>query len=121
VALEAGIGVDIERARPRDSMLAIAEYLGWRSKTRNIRDFYMTWTLWEASAKCIEGSVLMTKNPGFEALCDVETQAQTVNSERWCGLSDDVEGDLFYSIVLQCQQNIPMTHRTLEPGKVVPW
>jgi len=121
VSIEAKIGVDIERMKPRANMLAIANFLGWKSDIRDIHDFYLIWTLWEASAKCVEGSVLMARNPGFEKLCAVNTRSQVGDSGHWCGLGDRLGNDLFYSVALRCQQSTPMTYRILEPGAVLPW
>ena len=121
VASEAGIGVDIEYLKPRDNMLAIADFLGWKVPIRDKRDFYTKWTLWEACAKCIEGSVLMTKNPGFEKLCDVDTPDQVGISGRWCELNGMLDEKLVYTIVLHCQNSTVLTYRILDPGKIEPW
>jgi hypothetical protein len=121
VAFEAGIGVDIECLRPRDNMLAMADFLGWKVSVRDNQDFHSKWTLWEAGAKCIEGSVLMTKNPGFAKLCDVDTLDQVGISGRWCGLNGKLEEKLFYAIVLHCQRDTTLTYRMLEQGKIESW
>jgi hypothetical protein len=121
VAYEAGIGVDIEWLRPRDKRSEIADFLDWKAPVRDNQDFHIKWTLWEAGAKCIEGSVFMTKNPGFEKLCDVDTLNQVGISGHWCGLNGKLNEKLYYAIVLYCQNNTAMTYRILEPGKIEPW
>ena len=121
VTHKAQVGVDVEQFRPRRNFLKIANYLGWKNRVRDIHDFHAKWTLWEASAKCIQGSVMMTKNPGFELLCDVNTRDSVCNSGNWSGLHGCVNEESFYAIVLKCKNGSNFIHRTLETGKIEPW
>jgi hypothetical protein len=121
VAFEARIGVDIELLKPRGNILAMAEFLGWKVRVHDNRDFHAKWTLWEAGAKCVEGSVLMRENPGFDRLCDVDMRDKVSNSGHWSGLHGCLEEKLFYAIVLECQHDAALTHRILDPGKIEPW
>jgi phosphopantetheinyl transferase len=121
VAFQARIGVDVERFRPRGNISAMADFLGWKGRVRDNRDFYSKWVLWEASAKCVEGSVLMRENPGFERLCNVDTRDQVTNSGHWSGLHGCLEEKLFYAIVLECPHNAALTHRILDAGNIEPW
>ena len=121
VAFEARIGVDVERFRPRGNISAMADFLGWKERVRDNRDFHAKWVRWEASVKCAAGSVLMRENPGFERLCNVDTRDQVTNSGHWSGLHGCQEEKLFYAIVLKCPHDAALTHRTLDAGKIELW
>jgi phosphopantetheinyl transferase len=121
VAFEARIGVDVERFRPRGNISAMADFLGWKERVRDNRDFHAKWVLWEASVKCVEGSVLMGENPGFVQLCDADAMDQVSNSGHWSGLHGCLDEKLFYAIVLECQHDAALAHRILNAGKIEPW
>jgi hypothetical protein len=121
VAFEARIGVDIERLKPRGNISAIAAFLGWKERIHDNLDFHEKWTMWEASAKSVEGSVFMRNNPGFERLCDRKVQDQVSNSGQWSSLHGCLDEKLFYAIVLEGQNDTALTHRILDPGTIEPW
>jgi len=121
VACEARIGVDVERFKPRDNISAMADFLGWKKQVHDNRDFHAKWTLWEASAKCVEGSVLMRENRGFEQLSTADTQDHVSNLGPWRGLHGCLEEKLYYAIVLKCPHDTALTHRILDVGKIEPW
>jgi len=121
MAIEARIGVDVERLRPHKNFSAMANYLDWKVPVRDILEFHEKWTLWEASVKCVEGSVLMLDNSCFSNICNINIRNKVRTMGQWSGLSGCLEEELYYSIVLQCENDVTMTHRILEPGKIEPW
>ena len=121
VSYGAGIGVDIECIRPRKNFSATADILNWSITVKNIRDFYAKWTLWEASAKCVKGSVLMSKNPGFDRLCNVDTRDRVGRSGQWSGLHNCLDDKVFYAVVLRSENKTDLRHQFLCPEKTVPW
>jgi len=121
VSYQAGIGVDIECIKPRSSFSAKADFLNWNVNVTGIQDFYAKWTLWEASAKCVSGSVFMSNNNGFNKLSKVNTRNKVGRCGQWSGLHDCLEDKLFFAIVLQCQNNTDLGHQTLCPEKLIPW
>jgi len=121
VSLYAGIGIDIECIKPRANISAKADFLNWKVPVVDIQDFYAKWTLWEASAKCVEGSVLMRKNPGFDKLCQIDTRNEVGRSGQWNGLHDCLNEKVFYAVVLQCEKTTDLSHQFLHPEKMQPW
>jgi phosphopantetheinyl transferase len=121
VSYEAGIGVDIECFKPRSNCSEMADFLNWNIPVGDIHDFYSKWTLWEASAKCVEGSVLMRNNLGFAKLCHVDTHDRVGRSGQWNGLHDCLYEKVFYAIALQCENNTDLSHQILCPEKAEPW
>ena len=121
VSFQAAIGVDIERIKPRANIAEKAEFLNWKVKVKDIRDFYAKWTLWEATAKCVGGSVLMKYNPGFDQLCRIETRDRVGQSGQWSGLHDCLDEQIFYAISLQCINNTSLMHQAFGPQKMQPW
>jgi len=121
VAFEARIGVDVERFRPRGNISAMVDFLGWKKQVHDNRDFHAKWTLWEACVKCVEGTVLMRENPGFEQLCTPAMRDRVNNSGQWSGLHGCLEEKLFYAIALESPHDADLTHRTLDVGKIEPW
>ena len=121
LAYKVRIGVDVERLRPRGNFLAMADYLEWEVPIRDILDFHEKWTLWEASVKCAETSVLVINNSSFSDFCKINIRNKVKTIGRWSGLGACLENELYYSVVLQCENEVAMTHRVLEPGKIEPW
>lgn len=121
VSFQAKIGVDIERIKPRTNISAKANFLNWKVSVTGIEDFYTKWTLWEASAKCVSGSVFMGNNYGFDELSGVNTHNRVGKSKQWSGLHDYIDEKLCFAVVLQCQNNISLRHRFLHPEKLAPW
>jgi phosphopantetheinyl transferase len=121
VAYDAGIGVDIENIKPRTNISEKADFLNWNVPVGDIKDFYAKWTLWEASAKCVEGSVLMRNNQGFDKLCHVNTHDRVGRCGQWSGLHDCLNEKVFYAVVLQCENDTDLSHRILRPEKTEPW
>lgn len=121
VSYGALIGIDIERIKPRLKINEKAEFLNWRVEVADLHDFYAKWTLWEASAKCVKGSVLMNVNQGFNELCLVDTRNKVARSGQWSGLHDCLDERLFYAVVLQCENSTNLSHKILCPEKVRPW
>jgi hypothetical protein len=112
------IGVDIEQVNPRRNGRAIGKFLGWKAGVKDPNDFYTKWTLWEASAKCIEGSALMKQNPGFDKLYGAGDQSQVATSGLWGGMHDCLDGTAFYAIVLKCKEKTALAQRNLLDGNV---
>ncbi len=121
VSHEARIGVDIERIKPRTNISEKAEFLNWQVKLHDLQDFYAKWTLWEAGAKCVQGSVFMSKNPGFDALCPIETLEKVARSGPWNGIHGCIDKQVFYAVVLQCENNTELSHQILRPEETQPW
>lgn len=121
VSYRAGIGVDIECIKPRTNISAKADFLNWNIDVTDIQDFYAKWTLWEASAKCVSGSVFMCNNNGFNALSNVSTRNRVGRSQQWSGLHDCLDEKLFFAVVLQCQNNTDLGYQVLCPERLVPW
>lgn len=121
VARGARIGVDIERIKPRKNISEKADFLDWKVPVHDLQDFYAKWTLWEASAKCAEGSALMRKNPGFEMLCHMDLNDRVGKAVPWGGLQGCYKEEVIYAVVLQCQTDASLGHRTLHPEKMEPW
>ena len=121
VAEKANIGIDVERIRPRSNLAEKAEFLNWNVPIKNISDFYANWTLWEASAKCVQGSVLMGKNPGFEMLRGVDTYQRPGTSGQWSGLHDSIDKKVFIAIVMRSENSVDLNHKILNPDECYPW
>jgi len=121
VANQSGIGVDIERIKPRNHISRKTEFLNWNVPVHDNQDFHAKWTLWEASAKCVEGSVLMRENPGFEELCRLDTHNRVCQTGLWSGLHGCLDEKVFYAIVLRSQNDLVMGHRVLHPEELEPW
>lgn len=115
IAERARIGVDVERARQRVNAEKVANFLGWDSQIGRSSDFYPKWVLWEASAKCIGGSVLMRHNPGFERLCYLDTNQRLGASGAWSGTHGRIGGEAFYAVVLHGESSVPLSLRQLDP------
>ena len=121
VSYQAKIGIDIECIKPRTNISERAEFLNWKVPVVDLKDFYAKWTLWEASAKCVRGSVLMKNNPGFDKLCRIDTRDRIGRCEHWSGLHDCLDEQAFYAVVLQSENNTDLNHKTLCPGKTETW
>jgi len=115
IAERARIGVDVERARHRANAGKVADFLGWDTQIGRGSDFYPKWVLWEASAKCIGGSVLMSPNPGFERLYHLDTNQRLGASGAWSGTHGRIGGEAFYAVVLHGESSVPLSLRQLDP------
>ena len=100
VSSQVKIGIDVEPIRERKRMSAIAGMFGWQEAVRDIGDFLFHWTFWEASAKCVGGSVLVKENPDFEQLCKVSPAGTVLRTDRWAALIDRVDQDAYYAVAL---------------------
>lgn len=115
IAERARIGVDIEVAKQRANAGRVANFLGWDTRIGRSSDFYPKWVLWEASAKCLGGSVLMSHNPGFERLCHLDTHQRLGASGTWSGTHGRIGGEAFYAVVLHGESSVPLSLRQLDP------
>lgn len=113
------IGVDVESVAPRSNMKGISEFLGWNVRVDTIRDFYAYWTLWEASAKCIEGSVFMSQNQGFELLKLAKFQGRVATSGHWSGVQDVIDGMVHFAVVLRGENSTSLVMRNLDPQEMM--
>ena len=111
VSYAAQIGIDIEFIKWRANFQKTAEFLNWNVPATDIQDFYANWTLWEASAKCVEGSVFMGNNQGFEHLCHIDTSELVSCSGQWHGLQGIIDDSVSYAVVLRCQSGVSLSHR----------
>ena len=84
-------------------------------------DFYYRWTLWEACVKCVEGSVLMSQNPGFNQLSTRIEPGQMVRAGRWTALQDRACGEAFFSIVHQSPAGTSLQVQELESSQLKGW
>lgn len=121
VSCEAMIGIDIEVIKPRKNIPEKVEYLEWKVPVHNVQDFHARWTLWEASAKCVDGSALMSGNTGFEKLSTADTRSRVGKSGQWHGLHDCMDEEVFYAMVLRCQKDVKLAYRILDNEKLRPW
>jgi hypothetical protein len=95
--------------------------LGWKEAIRDAGDFLTRWTLWEASAKCVGGSVLKRENPDFERMCRASSPGQLSRSESWAGLVDRVDDDALYAVALHGQLDGDLIRRDLDAGSIQAW
>jgi phosphopantetheinyl transferase len=121
VARQLQVGLDIEEAEKRRNTTELAEFLGWRDWGSNPVDFYYRWTLWEACVKCVEGSVLMSHNPGFNQLSTRTQPGQMVTAGRWSALQDRASGEAFFSIVHQSPTGTSLQVQELEWSQLKVW
>ena len=121
ISSQVKIGVDVEPIRVRERMSDIAGMFGWQSAVRDIGDFLSRWTFWEASAKCVGGSVLIKENPDFERLCKVGTNGSLSRTDRWAGLIDCVDHDAYYAVALHGHLKSDLLCRKLDSGSIQAW
>jgi len=121
VARQLQVGLDIEEAEKRRNTTELAEFLGWRDWGSNPVDFYYRWTLWEACVKCVEGSVLMSQNPGFSQLSSRTQPGQMVTAGRWSALQDRACGEAFFSIVHQSPAGASLQVQELQSSQLNGW
>lgn len=121
VAEAAQIGVDIESIRPRRNQHKIAQFLKWKSDLVDTLDFYTKWTLWEATAKCVGGSVLMGNNQGFEQLCMTDTFELLGQAGEWHGFSQIHAGKVSYSVAMKSTLKHAMSYHYRSPENLQPW
>ena len=94
----AAIGVDIEVERPRPGSQRIADFIKLGSTTSG--EFWQRWTLREAIAKSVGGSVLIKED------VEADLAAATVRAGSWASapqaaaLCGRLEDGIYYSLVL---------------------
>ena len=99
------IGVDVERYRVRRRAAELATFLGWAPGAADTATFLRRWTLWEASAKSLHHSVLLTRNPGFHAL-DGHLKAERLGTNGfWHGFTALTSSKASYSFVVLLASN----------------
>jgi len=121
VARQLRVGLDIEATKKRRSTNDLAEFLGWRNWGSNPVDFYYRWTLWEACVKCVEGSVLMSKNKGFNILSAKIQPGQMLTAGRWSALQDRASEEAFFSIVHKSPAGIALRLQELDSERLKGW
>jgi hypothetical protein len=94
----AKIGVDIELERPRPGLQRIADFIGLGQTSGD--QFWQRWTLREAIAKSVGGSVLVKEDVEDDlATAAVHGQAWT-RARHAAALCGRLEDGLYYSLVL---------------------
>ena len=121
VARRLRVGVDIEATEKRRNTSELAEFLGWREGYRDPVDFYYRWTLWEACVKCVEGSVLMNHNAGFNTLSSRAQPGRMVTAGRWSALQERAAGEAFFSIVHHSQASTTLQFHELDSRQLKVW
>jgi len=121
IARQLQVGLDIEEAEKSRNTTELAEFLGWWDWGGSPADFYYRWTLWEACVKCVEGSVLMSQNPGFSQLSTRAQPGQMVSAGRWSVLQDRASGEAFFSIVHQSPAGTSLRVQELESSQLKGW
>ncbi len=121
VALSADIGIDIERIKPRPKYQKLADFLNWSVPLEDANDFYANWALWEASAKCVNGSVFMHNNCGFEQLCQSDVSDKLVRSGPWFGMRQQIDAEVFYAVVLNSAASAKLSFRSIAIQEAQPW
>ncbi len=121
VSLVAGIGIDIESIKPRTQLNEKAGFLNWKIPITDLHDFYANWTLWEASAKCVNGSVFMANNRGFEQLCQGDTRGKLAHIGDWYGLHEELGGEVYYALVLNGRSSRELSFSNQRLKDTRPW
>jgi phosphopantetheinyl transferase len=121
VARQLQVGLDIEEAGKSRNTSELAEFLGWPAGGSDPVDFYYRWTLWEACVKCVEGSVLMSQNKGFNQLSTRIEPGQMVTAGRWSALQDRASGQAFFSIVHRNPTGGSLRLQELESSQLKGW
>jgi phosphopantetheinyl transferase len=98
VAQGATIGVDVQVADAGRETTAMARFMGWDGEASE--DFYASWTLWEALAKCQGLGVLRDNMPGFEALQKAQGGLAMTRSGAWAAWRLQGQQALAASVVL---------------------
>jgi phosphopantetheinyl transferase len=121
VARGLAIGVDLEYMRHRPNMQAISEFVGWSGSTTDSDEFYARWTLWEAFAKCVSGSLLNKTNHRIENLTAHRSVGRMVFAANLAALCDCMGGDVMYSFVLAGDAAPYLAHRVVDLHELTPW
>lgn len=102
VALAKGarVGVDVERARPRENFVAMAEYMGWKDRVDNLDDFLTQWTIWEACVKLSESSIFARNNAAFVELRDIEPDALMPEYGPWTGMRMRISDKAYFALAI---------------------
>jgi phosphopantetheinyl transferase len=121
IAREAGIGVDIEPAKPRRDTRQMAKFMGWELQGDGESDFYRRWTLWEAFTKCRGGQLLDPPCQEFEALCVAGGQEESRGSDRWHRFYTEVSRGIHCSAVVRTREPVRTACCQLNYDEVQPW
>lgn len=121
VAFDAAIGIDIEQMRARANYRDTAEFLNWKVTVADLQGFYEKWTLWEAGAKCVDGSVLMDSNQAFEQLCSIDIDNRVGSSGQWHGLQICLADEISCAVVLRCETGLDLSHQLIDKDKTATW
>jgi phosphopantetheinyl transferase len=119
LASGAHIGVDVEFSRHRQRKAEISKLLGWQLEVVDNDDFHAKWTLWEASAKCVSGSIVERENHEFETLCGSQPGAVAA-AGLWRSFNDQID-ELFYAVAMKGGHHGPMMHRDLGATAMGHW
>lgn len=92
------IGVDIELARKRDGWRKIAEFVDLGATDRS--EFWQRWTLREAIAKCVGGSVLVKEDIEADLSAAVASAGEWFIAEDTAALCGRLDVGLYYSLVV---------------------
>lgn len=111
VAEGVAIGVDVQAADTHRDVIALAQFMKWHVGASG--DFYASWTLWEALAKCQGLGVLREHMPGFEALHGAQSESAMVHAGTWAAWRLSGQQALAASVVLRSQ--VPVRFELHEP------
>ena len=92
------IGVDLEAIGRQ--VRGIPAYLDWPISPRG-EEFTLAWTLWEATAKAVQGGVFRRNNEGFAALVGpfVEADGSLTVANGWLAVSHPLTASLRITLV----------------------
>lgn len=95
---DAMIGVDIEIERPRPNLQRIADFVELGSTSSD--EFWRRWTLREAIAKSVGGSVLVKEDIEAGLIAATGDAGSWVRTRQAAALCDRLEDGIYYSLVL---------------------
>lgn len=121
VARGLAIGIDLEHIRQRPNAQAIAEFVGWSGIVADSDEFCARWTLWEAFAKCVSGSLLNKANHRIEDLRAHRYLGCMAFDGNLAALCDRMSGDLMCSLVLAGDAAPYLAHRAVDLHELSPW
>jgi len=96
------VGVDIEVAKSRERLARIAEFIDLSAT--DDATFYAHWTLREAIAKCIGGSVLVCDPIEHDLLDAARHPGRLVRAGAFAAVCGRFDGDIYYALVTKTPQ-----------------
>lgn len=115
---EAGLGIDVETARPGRDTKRLAAFLGWESRTPTAEAFYRRWVRWEAYCKCREGRLFDAAGPEFESLA----AARSTGAWRcWQAFDLDMPAGAYAAAVLHTEIPRELTLSAVDTTRPLAW